>query len=66
MIMQLSFATNYSLLNTLVEVVQAYAIAKEYVIVKSQSKAKYKSNVVAKVDIICEYDDELRRKLKTK
>jgi len=64
--MQLSFATNYSLLDALVEVVQAYAIAKEYVIVKSQSKAKYKSNIVAKVDIICEYDDELRRKLKTK
>jgi len=50
--MQLLSTTNYSLLDVLVEAIQVYAIAKEYVIVKSQSKAKYKFDVVTKVDII--------------
>jgi hypothetical protein len=64
--MQLSLATNYPSSNALVEAIQTHAIAKEYVIVKSQSKARYKSNIVTKVDIICERNDELRRKLKIK
>jgi hypothetical protein len=64
--MQLLFATNYSLFDAFVEVIQTYAIVKEYVIVKSQSKAEYKFNIVIKVDIICERDDELQRKLDIK
>ena len=66
MVMQSSPTMNYPSLDTLVEVVQTHAIAKEYVIVKSQSKARYKSNIVTKVDIICERDDESRRKLEVK
>ena len=66
MMMQSSLATNYSSLDALVEVVQAYAVAEEYAIVKLRSKAKYKFNIVAKVDIICERDDESRRKLRVK
>lgn len=66
MVMQLSPATNYSLLDVLVETIQAHAIAKEYVIVKSRSKAGYKSNAIAKVDIICERDDKPQRKLEAK
>ncbi len=64
--MQLLFATNYSLLNILVKAIQIYAIAKEYIIVKLRSKAKYKFDIVTKVNIICEYNNELRRKLKIK
>jgi len=64
--MQLLFATNYSLFDAFVKAIQTYAIAKEYVIVKSKSKAKYKFNIVIKVDIICERDDKLQRKLEIK
>ncbi len=64
--MQLLLVTNYFLFDIFVKAIQVYAIAKEYVIVKSQSKAKYKSNIVTKVDIICERDNKLRRKLKVK
>ncbi len=64
--MQLLFATNYSLFDAFVEAIQTHAIVKEYVIIKSQSKAKYKFNIVRKVDIICERDDELQRKLEIK
>ncbi len=64
--MQLSLATNYSSLDALFEAIQIHAVAKEYVIVKSRSKARYNFNIVTKVDIICERNDELRRKLKIK
>ena len=64
--MQSSFATNYSLLDALIKSIQAYAIVKEYVIVKLRLKARYKFNIITKVDIICERDNELRRKLKLK
>lgn len=65
-IMQLSFATNYSSLDARLKIVQAHAIAKEYVIVKSRSKVNYKFDVVAKVNIACERNDKSRRKLETK
>ncbi len=64
--MQLLFATNYSLLNALVKVVQAYVVTKEYAIVKSRSKAKYKFNLIVKVDIIYERNNKLQHKFKTK
>ncbi len=64
--MQSSSATNYPLLNALIKTIQAYAIVKEYVIVKLRLKARYKFNIVTKVDIICERNNELRRKLKIK
>ncbi len=64
--MQLLFATDYSLLNAFVKVVQAYAVTKEYAIVKSRSKAKCKSNIIVKVDIIYERNNKLQHKFKTK
>jgi len=64
--MQSSFATNYPLLDALIKSIQAYAVVKEYVIVKLRLKARYKFNIITKVDIICERDNELRRKLKLK
>ncbi len=64
--MQLLFATNYFLLNALVKAIQVYTIAKKYIIVKSRSKAKYKFNIIIKVDIICKRDSELQRKLEIK
>ncbi len=64
--MQLSLATNYSLLDAFVEAIQTHAIAKEYVIVKSQSKAKYKFNIITKVNIICKRDNKLRREFEAK
>ncbi len=36
--MQLLFATNYSLLNVLVKVIQAYAITKEYAMLSRDRK----------------------------
>lgn len=61
MMLQLLFVTSYSTLNALMKAIQAYAIAKDYVIVKSRSKASYKSSRVAKVDIICERNNMSRR-----
>ncbi len=64
--MQLSLATNYSSLDALLEVVQAYVVAKEYAIVKLRSKVIYKFNAITKVVIACECDDKLQRKLEAR
>ena len=64
--MQLLFATNYSLLDTFLEIVQVYIVAKEYAIVKLQPKAIYKFNTITKVVITCKCDDKLQRKLEIK
>ncbi len=64
--MQLLFATNYSLLNALVETIEAHAVEKEYKIVKKRSKASYKFDAITKVDIICKRNNESQRKLGAK
>ena len=66
MVMQPPPAVDYPSLDALVEAVQAHAVAEGYAIVKSRSKAGYKSGIVAKVDIICERGGEPRRKLGAK
>jgi len=66
MVMQPPPAADYPPLSALLEARQAHAAAEGYAIVRSRSKAGYKSGVVAKVDIVCERNGEPRRKLEAR
>jgi len=66
MMLQSSLATNYSTFDALMKAVQAHAIAKEYVVVKTRSKAIYKFNAIAKVNIVCDCDNKSQSKSRAK
>ncbi len=62
MVLQPPPAADYPTFNALMEGVQAHAVAEGYAVVKSRSKAGYKSGRVAKVGIICERGGMPRRR----
>ncbi len=66
MVLQSPPAANYSTLDALMKAIQAHAIAKGYVVVKARSKAIYKFDAIAKVDIVCDRDGKSRSKSRAK